>query len=459
MRTLIQQHLIRTLPLLVALVAGCSSVLDVKPINEFADDEAITTPGGARAARAGMYDALQDDSYYGGDFIFFGDLSAEDVEHTGTFTSYRQIDQNDLTSDNGGIEDVWDALYIAIGRANIVIDRVPNVALLDPVERDQILGEAHFIRALTYHNLVKLWGEPAGMGVPIVLSPPVDVPSAAQVTRATTAEVYAQILQDLQQAESLFTIAGDRGEPTAASLGSVQAIRARVLLYMGNYAGAEAAAEAVGAMGYALSLDYGTLFNSDDNQRLEDILRLSFDEVDYMWFGYYYLHNDAGGRQEVGPSDSLEAAYPAGDVRGVWNVTWVDSTDVSTRYGSKWLTGVGDQDFHVIRYAEVLLIQAEAEARQNKLGEAEATLTPLRVRAGLAAAGLDTMTQANAISAVINERRLELAFEGDRWPDLVRTGLAPTRVDLTGKLYQQLYPIPLNERDVTNPPLPQNPGY
>ena len=458
MGAIMLKHLIRSLPLL-ALVAGCSSILDVNPINEFSEDDAITTPGGARAARAGLYDALQDDSYYGGDFVFFGDLSAEDVEHTGTFTTYRQVDQNDLTSDNGSIEDVWDALYIAIGRANIVLARVPTVPLLDADERDQILGEAHFVRALTYHNLVKLWGEPAGMGVPLVLAPPVDVPSSANVTRASTAEVYAQILQDLTQAESLFTIAGDRGEIGSASLGAVRAIRARVLLYMGNYAAAEAEAQAVVGMGYSLAGNYGDLFTPDDAETGEDIFRLTFDAVDFEYLGYYYLHNDVGGRQEVGPTDSLEAAYTAGDVRGFWNVTYVDSTDVATRYGSKWQTGIGGEDLHVIRLAEVLLIQAEAEARQNKLGEAEGTLTPLRVRAGLAAAGLDTMSQANAISAILNERRLELVYEGDRWPDLVRTGLAATRVDLTGKLYQVLYPIPLNERDVTNPPLPQNPGY
>ncbi|HET8712473.1 MAG TPA: RagB/SusD family nutrient uptake outer membrane protein [Gemmatimonadales bacterium] len=456
------KHLLRSLPLM-ALVAGCNSVLDVRPINEFAEADAITTPGGARAARAGLYDALQDDSYYGGDFLFFSDMSAEDVQHTGTFTTYRQVDQNDLTSDNSSIEDVWDALYNAIGRANIIIERVPPVAGLDPEERDQILGEAYFVRALSYHNLVKLWGEPTGMGVPLVLVPPPDIPSASQVTRASTAEVYTQILGDLAQAEALLTAAGGSSDTHSGSLGAVRAIRARVMLYQGNYAGAEAEAEAVAAMGYALASDYGDLFTPEGDDTPEDIFRLAFDAVDFNYIGYYYLANDAGGRREVTPSDSLLAAYSAGDLRGQRNIQFTDSSDISvigeTGYGAKWVTGVGAEDLHVIRFAEVLLIQAEAEARQNKLGEAEATLTPVRVRAGLAAAGVDTMSQANAISTILNERRLELAYEGDRWPDLVRTGLAATRVDLTGKTHQVLYPIPLNERDVTNPPLPQNPGY
>ncbi|HXE81790.1 MAG TPA: RagB/SusD family nutrient uptake outer membrane protein, partial [Gemmatimonadales bacterium] len=157
MRTLNRWYTVQAL--LMAFVAtGCNSVLDVHPINDVDEGQAITTPFGARAAVAGLYDALQDDSYYGGELLFFGDLSADDVEHTGTFTTYRQIDRNDLTADNGSIEDFWDALYTTIGRANVVLQKVPGVVGLDPAERDVMLGEAHFVRALTYHNLVKFWG-------------------------------------------------------------------------------------------------------------------------------------------------------------------------------------------------------------------------------------------------------------------------------------------------------------
>jgi len=466
-----KRYLLRPL-LLVVLVAACDSILDVAPINEVSEEQAIISPGSARAALAGLYDALQDGSYYGGDFLFFSDLSAEDVEHTGTFTTYRQVDQNDITSDNGSIEAVWDALYITVGRANIILQRVPGVPGLDPAERDQMLGEAHFVRALTYHNLVKLWGEPTGMGVPVVLVPPVDIPSASQVTRATTAEVYTQILVDLQQAESLMTVGGAPADAKRGSIGGVRAIRARVLLYQGNYAAAEAEAESVATMGYALEPVYGSLFAPAGGETDEDVFRLDFDPVDFNFLGYYYRHSEAGGRREVTPRESLAVAYdptyvvgdPTSynpvDRRGQRNVAFYDPTDATSIYGAKWLTGIGAEDLHVIRLAEVLLIQAEAEARQNKLLEAEATLTPVRLRAGLAAARVDLMTQAAAISTILNERRLELAYEGDRWPDLVRTGLAVARLGLPpARAFQVLYPIPLNERDVTTPPLPQNPGY
>src|SRR5256885_1437625 len=183
---------------LLLIAAGCTSVLDVKPINEVEEADAITTPAKARAALAGMYDGLQSTSYYGGTFVFFSDLSAEDVRHTGTFTTYRQADLNSLTADNTTIEALWDGLYRVVGRANIILARVPQVTDLAAEERDQMMAEAYLARALTFHNAVKLFGEPAagGVGVPSPLVPPPDIASAGQVTRATTGAVYTQILSD-----------------------------------------------------------------------------------------------------------------------------------------------------------------------------------------------------------------------------------------------------------------------
>lgn len=455
--------------LMVSLAAGCNSVLDVHPVNDIDESQAISTPFGARAAVAGLYDALQDDSYYGGELLFFGDLSSDDVEHTGTFTTYRQIDRNDLTADNGSIETFWDALYATIGRTNVVLQKVPGVAGLDPAERDVMLGEAHFIRALTYHNLVKFWGDTAaaGLGVPIVLIPPPDIPSTGLVTRQTTGEVYAQILTDLADAETL--LAGSSTDAHHANLMAVHALRARVFLYQKNWAGAETEARAVAAAGFALDSLYSHLFTADGADTPEDIFRLRFDPVDLCLEGYYYLSDLAQGRQEISPSLDLAVAYDSSydgstpstykptDKRGQRNITFADTTDGATMYGAKWRTGIGAEDIHVFRFAEILLILAEAQARQNNLSGADSTLTLIRARAGLPAAGLGTMTQANAIDAILNERRLELAMEGDRWPDLIRTGRVQSVLP-TVAAFQTRYPIPLNELDVA-PGLVQNPGY
>src|SRR5205814_8902553 len=116
----------------VVLAAGCEQILDVKPINEVSEDAAITSPAGARAALAGMYDGLQSTNYYGGTFVFFSDLSGDDVRHTGTFTTYRLADNNQLTADNATIQGLWDAMYRVVGRANVLIARVPTLSSTDP---------------------------------------------------------------------------------------------------------------------------------------------------------------------------------------------------------------------------------------------------------------------------------------------------------------------------------------
>jgi starch-binding outer membrane protein, SusD/RagB family len=454
------------LPAVVIVAAGCQSILDVKPINEVEEASAVTTPAKARAALAGMYDGLQSTGYYGGTFVFFGDLSADDVRHTGTFTTYHQADLNQLTSDNTTVEGLWDALYRVVGRANIIIERVPTVAALSPDERDHMLGEAHFARALTFHNAVKFWGEqsPAGVGVPLPLIPPPDIASTSNVTRATTGQVYTQILSDLAAAESLLTVSAIDEGTHRATVGAVRAIRARVFLYQQNWAGAEAEAESVAALGYALAPKYEDLFTQDGQDTPEDIFVLEFTPVDFQLLGYYYrAKGTAGGRREIGPTTAFIQQYAPGysgtpasfvttDKRGQHNISF----QFSTVYGSKWPTGIGGEDFHVIRFAEVLLIKAEAEVQQGKLAEADSSLNAVRVRAGLAPLDLVTLGQPASIDAILHERLLELAFEGDRWPDLVRTGRAVATLGIAA--FQQLYPIPLNELDVV-PGLVQNPGY
>jgi hypothetical protein len=443
--------------LLAMLAAGCEQTLDVKPINEFPEEEAIINTATARAAIAGMYDALQGGSYYGGTFLHFGDLLAEDVQHTGTFTTYRLADGNFLASDNGAIEGIWDAIYRAIGRANIILVRVPTVATLDPVERDGMLAEAHLVRALSYHNLVKFWGDsaPAGLGVPIRLTPPANFGEAGQVTRATTGDVYTQIYNDLDAAQALVG-----PDPR------ILAVRARVLLYRQDWAGAEARAESLATTGFTLASKYSELWTPSGSDTPEDIWKLTFTAVDFNLLGFYYrAKGAAGGRREITPTNAFAkvydtayvfnqpATYHPRDVRGQWNIAFQGST----RYGSKYPTGIGAEDLHIIRYGEVLLIQAEAEARQNKLAEAAATILPLMRRADTLTTGLDISSQTNAIAGILQERRLELCYEGDRWPDLVRTARAVSVLGIPQ--FQTLYPIPLNEIDVTTPPLAQNPGY
>jgi hypothetical protein len=465
-----------TLPLLLAAsLAGCESFLDVKPISELPEESAITGPISARAAIAGLYDGLSDDdSYYGGDFYVFSDLSGDDVDHTGTFGSYRVADLNNLAPNNGSVAGIWDEVYRTIGRANTIIVKLPDVPGIEQEEKDQMLGEALFVRALSFHNAVKLWGDSAdgGEGVPLRLEPAGSLGEASQITRATTGEVYAQIFADLDEAEALMSV--DQAY-TTASVGAVRALRARAHLYRENWAEAEAAAQSVVDMAYELAGSYEDLFVLDETS--EDIMRISYTPVEYQNIGYYYRAPGFGGRWEIGPSVELLQAWspgytinPPGGADP--STTWDPGADLRAQYlirfrsrgrawSNKWPTGVGDEDLHVIRFAEVLLIKAEAEARQGgavKLAEAVASLNPIRERAGLAPLvyGVDVTTQQEVLDAIFRERRLELAFEADRWPDLVRRGIAAETLGI--EEFRELYPIPLGEIDVA-PNLTQNPGY
>ena len=435
------------LALLVTL-PGCDSILDESPIDELPDDQAITSAEGARAALAGAYNALQDaDYYYGGDFVIFGDLPTDNTINTGTFQTYADADANQFRADNASVDGIWDVAYDGINRANVILERVPPLTDLEDAEKSEILGQAYFLRALHYHNLVKLFGD-----VPIRLVPVKSVEEAGEAVRSPVADVYTQILADLAAAEERITAT----EPaTAVTAGAVDALTARVQLYRGDFAAALAETDEVLDQGYALADSYGDLFDAEGQDTPEDILKVIFTAVQFTNVGYYYITEDEGGLGAVGPAQDLIDSYDPDDARLAWNI--LGDTEGSAS-GVKFPTTAGAEDFHVIRLAEVLLIRAEAQARLNDLSGAVDTYNQLRERAGLPphSLGDEVTTSDEVLAAIALERRHELAFEGDRWPDLVRLGQATTVLGIPQT--QTLFPIPQSERDVA-PGLTQNPGY
>jgi hypothetical protein len=463
---------------LLVAVSGCDSALDIDPVTVIPEEDAFNDVQGARAAVAGLYAGLQGGQdaaeYYATEIQSFSELSSDNAQHTGTFGTYRDADRAVVTTDNGSVSGLWDDIYDVINRANLVLLHVPGVPGLDPAERDEMLGQAYFIRALAYHDALKMWS-----GVPIKTEPVGSVSEASNVTRATLAEVYTQVVADLTAAEGLITNTSDA---TRASLGAVRALRARVLLYRaspgptglndGNWAAVEAAATAA-MPGYALASDYSDLFDAEGGATSEDVFRLRFNASDPNYLGYYFIVKTLGGRYEVGPTTNLRQHYGAEptDERFLHNIA-VDPASATRFYTSKYPTPVGAEHPHIIRLAEVILIRAEARARQNNLVGAVADYNLIRARAGLGTHtfGVEVTDQASVLAAVARERRSELAFEADRWFDLVRLGdVATMQAHLTslGRTfppYQLLYPIPQGEIDVTRDDagvarLSQNPGY
>ncbi len=434
---------------LMGSLAACDSILDQNPRDAIPTETSITDARGARAALVGAYNGLRgaDEFYYAAEFITLGDLSADNVVSVGISGSFDFVDGNQLRPDNSSVAGVWEDIYEALNRVNIILEKVPALTDLEETEKNQILGEAYAMRALNLHNLTKFWGD-----VPMPLVSPTSVEEASRITRTPAAEVYAQIRADLAQAETLVTQTDDA---TRVSVGFVDALQARVALYEQDWGTAAAEADEVLAQGYTLAPDFESLFDVEGTDTPEDILKLIFTAEQFAWHGFYYTSSELGGEGTVGPSQKLIDLFDPADARGTWSIFGDTEGEAS---GLKFPTTIGAEDFHVIRLAEVLLIKAEALARQNDLVGAVDAYNPVRVRAGLSAhtLGDEVTTQEDVLAAIDLERQFELAFEGDRWPDLVRTGRAVEVMEIPE--FQTLYPIPQTELDVA-PGVTQNPGY
>jgi hypothetical protein len=443
---------------LLLAAAGCDKVLQTDPTTQVPADRLITDAVTAQAALNGAYNALQDASYYGLDLEMLGDLPADNATWSGTFQFLNDIGTNTIQADNAEITAFWTQLYKQIDRDNVILDRVANVAGIPDATRNSVNGQAYFLRALGYHNLVKFWG-----AVPTPLVPVTSPADATTYTRTPVDQVYAQILSDLDKAATLIT---NTTNTRAVTVNAIRAIRSRVLFYRASIAGnpnpaadyqaALDAANLVLAGRDTLVEDYAKLFTPEGTNTTEDIFRVVYNTTLPNSLSNYYLQV---GRHELTPTTDLNAAYPTGDLRKAWNIGPSGNT-TRPLDGRKFRARPGTEHVHVIRLAELVLIKADVLARQNNLAAAVNEYNKVRIRAGLPkhVLGVDVTTQADVLAAIDRERRLELAFEGDRWPDLNRQGRAIAVKGLAGKPGQALFPIPL--RDIrTSPGLTQNPGY
>jgi starch-binding outer membrane protein, SusD/RagB family len=446
------------LPLvLLALAASCTSELTTAPGDRVSASTLITDAPTATAALNGAYDALQSGSYYGLDLELLGDLPSDNGQWGGTYQFLGDIASNRITADNPEVTALWGAIFRQIDRDNVILSRVPTLTGVPDATKNPILGEAYFLRALSYHNLVKFWGD-----VPMPLVPVAVAADAQAYTRTPRLQVYGQIVSDLDKAITLIT---NTTNTRRATVVAARALRARVLFYRAGVAGnTNAAADYQAALDAAnlvlagrdtLTVPFATLFSATGANTSEDIFRVSFTASESNSLGYYWLQ---AGRHEARPTTNLKNAFDAADIRLPLTLA-PRSSGSSTLQGTKWPTTIGAEHPHVIRLAELVLIKAEVLARQGSLAAAVDEYNKVRIRAGIPkhVFAVDVTTQASVMSAILLERRRELALEGDRWPDLVRLGLAGT-VKTLAKPGYALFPIPLADI-TTTPGLTQNPDY
>lgn len=417
---------IKTYILITLLAAVGCDVLDQQPQTAISDEIAIRDLKSAEAALNGLYSQIQSTNYYGSNLQIMGDVSSDISQSIGTWDFYREMDTYVTSAGNLEVRNLWSQMYAAINHANNIIADVPNIEEITPAARDQILGEAYFIRALAYFDLTRTFGGVQGVygesGVPIVTSPSRLIDENSFPSRASIADSYQQVQDDLDQAAALLS---GFSSPDRASEASVTALLSRLNLYTGDFAQAESyATDVIDDYGFILVDDFASIF-ADENTD-EAIFELTYTTTDGNDIRFWYFPSSGGGRGDI----ALHEEYVdmvrsrANDERG--DLIGFDA-NVGAYYSTKYAKAGGDDNIQVLRLAEMYLNRAEARVRKTPadIPGALADLNEIRNRAGLidtTGAGVDE--PAEILDAIELERGIEFIQEGHRWFNLIRTGSA-----------------------------------
>ncbi len=458
--------------LLVGLT-GCDSLLETEPQQSVDTEVGTSTPEGIRALYHSTYNRLTGSSYYGERLMLAGDVLADNaVGHPTTSGRYVSEPQNSLGTGVGG----W-GRYAQINEINYALKYAPEVEGLSDAERTRIVGEMYFLRALAYHDLVKVYAyEPDqivdgfDLGVIIRTEPTETVEQADFRPRSTVQDVYNLINSDLDEAITRLS-QEDRGNPFFGTLAAAQALKARVALYAGEWEDAESYATA--AMGntsarLATADEVPTMFNNSSDPTVESIFEVRFRSTESLGVNSAISslltppgHYDVLPSQELLDSigdDARAELYPLDT-----DIEEYGGEATGHRMVRKYDQSVATyaDNMPVIRYSEMLLTRAEARAEMNEDDDALDDLNLL-----LENRGRDTFESvpADLIGEILEERRRELAFEGHRWHDMKRRGMdivKPAELNLPVLEYgvtQTLAQIPTSQVSL-NPDLVQNPGY
>lgn len=469
---------------LMTLATSCSKdFLKEDPSTAVSVDKAILTDGDMMEALAGTYRILQGYFLFGRNAVVMGDILADNV-YLSSSNSGRLLTLNNYSFAEGATESryLWTQSYYAILQAN----RIIGSDLKESVNSNQLRGEAYALRALLYLNLVNWYGKPytvnpSSDGVPLITVSSDKAGVLIMPARNTVAEVYAQIISDLDKAYGMMPDTPPAIHITNTnfiSRSAVKAIQARTYLYKGDYAKARDAALAVKNAGYSLTNGAAafsaywasTLPRTDKVETIFEISNTAIANNGVEGMDWLYAK---GGIGDYSVTDDTYAIYSATDIRRdlILNSTRGAGAGVfQAYYVNKYQNvGVADRDeVKLFRYAEVLLTLAESYAKLDDEPNA-------RLYLNLVAQNRDpslvayTYTGQALIDAIILERRKELAFEGLRFFDLMRTNVNFTRQNMGAKAYsfyvnvsttdfRRLQPIPEVER-IANPGIAKNPGY
>ena len=479
--------------LLVALMCqSCSeSFLDVEPINQINSENFFNSETDYQQALVGAYDMLQS-SYIN---VLMGEMASDNTlcggENANDVPGFQEVDDMRHGVVNDQIRNLWNWMYAGINRCNYIFEFQDKTAFDG---KDQILAQASFLRAYYYFELVKWFGD-----VPMPVDVRVSFGTVQDYNRTSKSDVYAQIEKDLTYAIGILPELQD--EQGRVTKGAAQALLGKAYIFQEKYADAAIVLDQLIASGnYTLFSDFDKLFTLQNENASESVFEVQYSNIQgagvgclqcsegNVAVGFSGIRGYNGPTYDSGfsfnvPVQDLVDAYTSNDVRKGATIMDIEAykteqaaigvqVDYSTGYehtgffNHKYIPRKGESfqdpnitnasNYRAIRYSDVLLLAAEAH---NKIGNddlARMYTNQVKTRAGI---DETTLGGASLGAEILRERRLELAGEGHRFFDLVRTGQAADAIPNFQSGKHELFPIPLIEIELAGNIWTQNPGY
>ena len=472
-----------TLLLACALAAGaCKNALEETPRDFVSTQNFFRTESEAKSAVYSLYNTVVNGDAYNVSLYFLNDLPTPAMDG---LVNVATVSVDNFTYDATlPYLDYYYGAYTGILRANLILERVPSITM-DPAAREALLGEARFMRALHYFNLVRLFGD-----VPLMTKSAVELDAAVNNPRTNREQIYQLILDDLRQAENALPLTYPPAEVGRAPRAAAKLLLAKVHLTRREFTQARDKSREVMNLGvHRLVADYRDVFDPARKNNAEHIFSAQYKQFRVgAWFESILSPPGTTGcgfaNNLAGVSQKFFDAYPNTYRKEVSMMTSYVTTQGRTltfdrpyvkkfiAWGPETVCFSGENNFPILRYAEALLVFAEAENEVNgPTPAAYDALNQLRKRARTRPNGVEDVTALPDLSgltkdtfreAAWREREMELCFEGHGWFDLVRTGrlLSANRAEGKTNVAEKhlLFPLPQRALDL-NQGLVQNPGY
>jgi hypothetical protein len=465
-----RKYIIIMIVALVGMFISCSKDnLDPTLAQSKSVETSIQTVEDLQGILYGAYNRMTSTSYYGRDFIIYGEVRSDNCFSNGNSGRFVTVAAMDMGNNDGYASGTWSQIYAVIASANIIIGAEGITG--DAAELNHIKGQAYAIRALAHFDLLKLFGEQHVIGGDATLAIPYIMEYKGDnllPSRNTVAEVKGFIYDDLTTALSLMSASLNDPSVQQITTYAVNAIQARVAVYFGDWAIAKTACEAIinsGNFAVTPAASYANIWNVDSPPN--SIFELAFsstDNANINGLAYIYRGSSYGDIQVL---DDLANIFDPTDVRLVGMIGFydenqdgtIDATENKLRNLGKWSALDYSNEVILFRYEEVILNYAEA---LFELSDANALTYLNMIPAERDATQYATITKDN----ILLERRKELCFEGFRFDDLARTGkdiplVSPFQQTHEGPTYgsdKYAFPIPLVELNA-NSSMVQNFGY